>query len=81
LTRIADKVALIVDDGRKVERGVARNTGDKASALNIVRGEGLVTYEAKQSRMPSRPPPERQLEIAGPAMGGTGRTAELDIGM
>lgn len=36
LTRIADKVALIVDSGRKVERGVARTTGDKISALDIV---------------------------------------------
>jgi conjugative relaxase-like TrwC/TraI family protein len=36
LTRIADKIALIVDDGRKIERGVARNSGDKTSALDVV---------------------------------------------
>lgn len=35
LTRVADKVALIVDDGRKVERGVLRNRGDKTSALEV----------------------------------------------
>ncbi|QYE37035.1 relaxase domain-containing protein (plasmid) [Polymorphobacter sp. PAMC 29334] len=33
LTRVADRVALIVDDGRKVEQGVVRDTGDKTSAL------------------------------------------------
>ena len=36
LTRVADKVALIVDDGRVVERGVARNAGDKTSALETI---------------------------------------------
>ncbi len=36
LTRVADKVALVVDDGRKVERHVTRNTGDKTSALDVV---------------------------------------------
>ena len=36
LTRVADKVALIVDDGRAVERGVARNTGNKTSALEVI---------------------------------------------
>lgn len=36
LTRVADKVALIVDDGRKVERGVLRNPGDKTSALEVI---------------------------------------------
>ena len=36
LTRIADKVALIVDDGRAVERGVARNAGNKTSALETI---------------------------------------------
>lgn len=35
LTRVADKVALIVDDSRKVERGVLRNPGDKTSALEV----------------------------------------------
>ncbi len=37
LTRVADKVALVVDDGRKVERHVTRNTGDKTSALDVVK--------------------------------------------
>ena len=36
LTRVADKVALVLDDGRKVERGVTRNAGDKTSALDVV---------------------------------------------
>lgn len=36
LTRIADKVTLIVDDGRSVERGVVRNSGDKTSALETI---------------------------------------------
>lgn len=51
LTRIADKVALIVDDGGKVERGVARNSGDKASALNVIgrAGEGIRSSDASQS--------------------------------
>ncbi|NTS66675.1 relaxase domain-containing protein [Sphingomonas sp. HHU CXW] len=37
LTRVADKVALVLDDGRKVERGVTRNIGDKTSALDVAR--------------------------------------------
>lgn len=37
LTRVADKVALVVDDGRKVERHVIRNTGDKTSALDVIK--------------------------------------------
>ena len=37
LTRVADKVALVVDDGRRVERHVTRNTGDKTSALDVVK--------------------------------------------
>jgi conjugative relaxase-like TrwC/TraI family protein len=36
VTRVADKVALVVDDGGKVERHVTRNTGDKTSALDVV---------------------------------------------
>jgi conjugative relaxase-like TrwC/TraI family protein len=36
LTRVADKVALVVDDGQKVERHITRNTGDKTSALDVV---------------------------------------------
>lgn len=36
LTRVADKVALVLDDGRKVERHVTRKTGAKASALDVV---------------------------------------------
>jgi hypothetical protein len=39
LTRIADKVALIVDDGHAVERGIARNAGDKTSAIETVGGK------------------------------------------
>ena len=35
LTRVADKVALVVDDGQKIERHVTRNTGDKTSALDV----------------------------------------------
>lgn len=83
LTRIADKVALIVDDGRKVELGVARNAGDKASALDIVRREERMTQapEPMPNRVPSRPVPERQLELDDPAMGGSGRVRKFDIGM
>jgi ATP-dependent exoDNAse (exonuclease V) alpha subunit len=36
LTRVADKVALVLDDGRRVERSVTRNSGDKTSALDVV---------------------------------------------
>ena len=36
LTRIADKATLVVDDGRKLERGVMRNPGEKTSALDLV---------------------------------------------
>jgi conjugative relaxase-like TrwC/TraI family protein len=36
LTRVADKVSLVVDDGGRIERGVTRNTGDKTSALETV---------------------------------------------
>ncbi len=52
LTRIADKVALIVDDGRAIERGVARNAGDKTSALETIgkAGPGLTI------RMPATSP-------------------------
>lgn len=51
-TRIADKVALIVDDGRAIERGVARNAGDKTSALETIgrAGPGLTI------RMPATSP-------------------------
>ena len=52
LTRIADKVALIVDDGRAVERGVARNTGDKTSALETIGQAGTGTA----IRMPATSP-------------------------
>jgi conjugative relaxase-like TrwC/TraI family protein len=79
LTRIADKVALIVDDGRGVQRGVARNAGDKASALDIVRREWSVP--PTPGRVPSGAVPERQLEMDGPTMGGSGRSREFDIGM
>ena len=37
LTRVADKLAVVVDDGRKVERHVTRNTGNKTSALDVVK--------------------------------------------
>ena len=36
LTRIADRATLVVDDGRKLERGVTRNSGDKTSALDVI---------------------------------------------
>lgn len=42
LTRVADKVALVLDDGRKVERGVTHHTGDKTSALEVAeRGQAV----------------------------------------
>ena len=37
LTRVADRVALVVDDARRMERGVSRNPGDKMSALDVLR--------------------------------------------
>ncbi|MBB4619763.1 MobF family relaxase [Sphingomonas abaci] len=51
LTRIADKAALIVDDGRAVERGVVRNTGDKTSALETIgqTGSGTATQMPEPS--------------------------------
>jgi conjugative relaxase-like TrwC/TraI family protein len=38
-TRFTGDAILIVDDARKVERDVARNPGDKASAIDVVRGQ------------------------------------------
>ncbi|RYY13090.1 MAG: hypothetical protein EON55_10995 [Alphaproteobacteria bacterium] len=52
LTRIADKVALIVDDGRAVERGVSRNAGNKTSALETIGKAGTGTM----IRMPETSP-------------------------
>ena len=37
MTRIADKATLVVDDGRKLERAVRRNPGEKTSALDMLR--------------------------------------------
>lgn len=36
LTRVADRLGLVLDDGHKVERHVTRNSGDKTSALAVV---------------------------------------------
>lgn len=59
LTRVANKVALVLDDGRKVERGVTRNAGDKTSALDVAR-RGQVF---DPSRLPDvRSPIDRALE-------------------
>lgn len=37
LTRVADRLGLVLDDGQKVEGHVTRNSGDKTSALDVVR--------------------------------------------
>ena len=38
LTRVAEKVSVVLDDGRKIECAVARNSGDKTSAMEVVAG-------------------------------------------
>lgn len=68
LTRVADKVALIVDDGRKVEHGVRRNPGDKTSALEAIgrrdgagvtadvgRGQGVAAAKATAETVKADP--------------------------
>lgn len=53
LTRVADKVALVLDNGQKVERHVTRNTGDKSSALDVVeRGQTLGVTELPNMTTP-----------------------------
>ncbi len=53
LTRVADKVALVLDNGRKVERHVTRNTGDKTSALDVVgRGHALDAIQLANADSP-----------------------------
>lgn len=64
LTRIADKATLVVDDGRKVERGVTRNPGDKTSALDIVaRGQADSTIRLPEARSPIDSAIERYANI------------------
>jgi conjugative relaxase-like TrwC/TraI family protein len=48
LTRVADKLSLVLDDGQKVERNVTRNSGDKTSAIEVA--ERAQAYE--QIRLP-----------------------------
>ena len=53
LTRVADKVALVLDDGRKVERSVTRNSGDKTSALDVAeRGQAADAIQLSDTRSP-----------------------------
>lgn len=53
LTRIADKATLVVDDGRRVERGVTRNPGDKTSALDVLaRSQKGSTIRLPDARSP-----------------------------
>ena len=53
LTRVADKVALVLDDGRRVERGIARNAGDKTSALDVARrGQASGAIRLPEARSP-----------------------------
>ena len=77
LTRVADRVALIVDDGRRVEHGVSRNAGDKTSALEVAGGMAgtrtiLPSFE-RTSRAPAEKQesnvPERYLARDGRAIG------------
>ncbi len=57
LTRVADKVALVLDDGRKVERHVTRNTGDKTSALDVAKPDVV------------KPVPEKHLSLDASSSG------------
>ncbi len=58
LTRVADRVALIVDDGRKVERGVLRNPGDKTSALEVIDKAAVGRAAPSSAERGSEPPAE-----------------------
>jgi len=85
LTRVADKVALIVDDGRKVEQGVLRNAGDKTSALEVadraIAGRAVLpsverTFPEKQKGNVL----ERYLAREGPAIGrDVSRSVEIAV--
>jgi len=56
ITRVRDSLELIVDSGAYVERGIARNTGDKTAALETT-GEISTNRDAHGSRAsnPSQP--------------------------
>ena len=76
LTRVADKVALVVDDGQKVERHVTRNTGDKTSALDVVeRGQATDAIRLPDAGSPLDRALERyaQLFLAAERMHEDGR--------
>jgi len=60
LTRVADRVALIVDDGRRVEHGVLRNAGDKTSALEVAGGMAAERTILSSFERTSRAPAEKQ---------------------
>ncbi|RZL84933.1 MAG: TrwC protein, partial [Sphingomonas sp.] len=68
LTRVADKVALVLDDGRKVERHVTRNTGDKTSALDVAKPDVV------------KPVPEKHLSFDAPS-GGKERSRDFGLDM
>ena len=48
LTRVADRATLVVDNGRKLARAVARNPGDKTSALEVA-GKGATSTQPRPS--------------------------------
>jgi hypothetical protein len=54
MTRIVDKVTLVVDSGRQLEQAVSRNSGEKTSALDVAGRDG-----------PSRDGPDREWRSVG----------------
>ena len=88
LTRVADRVALVVDDGRKVEQEVSRNAGDKTSALEVAdkrAAERTITSSVERtSDAPAEKQkanvPERYLTREGPAIGrDMSRSADIAV--
>lgn len=59
ITRVRDSLELIVDSGRGVESGIARNTGEKTSALEVT-GDVAIDRNARPSgrQGPSAPSPQ-----------------------
>ena len=54
ITRVRDSLELIVDSGAGVERGIARNTGDKTAALETT-GEIASDRDARRNQTPNTP--------------------------
>ena len=62
ITRVRDSLELIVDCGARVERGIARNAGEKTSALETT---GEVTID-RHGRAPGRQGPIAPTPLASP---------------